>query len=100
MPTQESLTASLRFFALDGDLDIEDVDHAAQIALEDGRISASEAMDLRAAIEKYRTQIDPQARAYLEDLVAGKAPQLVNRTLLAAAPRGRDKELYLSLIHI
>lgn len=94
MPTQESLTASLRFFALDGDLDIEDVDHAAQIALEDGRISASEAMDLRAAIDRYRAQIDPQARAYLEDLVAGKAPQLVNRTLLAAAPRGRDKELY------
>ena len=43
MPTQESLTASLRFFALDGDLDIEDVDHAAQIALEDGRISTTEA---------------------------------------------------------
>lgn len=91
---QESLISSLRFFALDGDLDIEDVDHAAQVALEDGRISPSEATELRGAIERYRAQLDPQAKAYLEDLVAGKAPQLVNRTLLAPAPRGRDKELY------
>lgn len=91
---QESLTSSLRFFALDGDLDIEDVDHAAQIALEDGRISPSEAMELRGAIDRFRAQLDPQARSYLEDLVAGRAPQLVNRALLAPAPRGRDKELY------
>ena len=91
---QESLTTSLRFFAQDGDLDIEDVDFAAQLAFEDGRISPSEATELRGAIERYRAQLDPQALAYLEDLVAGKAPQLVNRTLLAPAPRGRDKELY------
>ncbi|MCK6522059.1 peptidoglycan-binding protein [Myxococcota bacterium] len=91
---QESLLSSLRFFAQDGDLDIEDVDHAAQIALEDGRISPNEAMELRGAIERYRAQLDPQALRYLEDLVAGRAPQLVNRTLLAPAPRGREKELY------
>lgn len=84
----------LRFFSSDGELDLEDVDHAVQVALADGRLDASEGAALRDALTKYRERMEPGAARYLEEVLAGKAPQLVNRVLLAPHPRTDTPDRY------
>lgn len=84
----------LRFFSSDGELDLEDVDLAISAALSDGRLDASESAALRDALAKYRERLEPGAARALEETLAGKAPKLVNRVLLAPHPRGEAPDRY------
>lgn len=84
----------LAWMSRDGNLDIEDVDQAVQIALEDALITEEEANQLREALHNWRSALEPSAKRYLEQVLSGTGPKLVNRILLAAHPRGMARDLY------
>lgn len=92
----DSIRGRLALLAADGNLDVEDIDEALALALEDGRLDAAEAAELRAALDTWRLQLEPAARRYLEDRLSGRAQALVNRVLLAPHPRAQPRDLYYS----
>lgn len=88
-----TLTERISALASDGDLDIEDIETAAG-ALFSGGLDSAEADALRSALRGLSDRLEPGARQYLEDRLAGRPAALVPRLLLAPPPRGGPADLY------
>lgn len=91
-----STAITSRFAQLSGDanLDLEDILFALQVARADGRLSADELAELRAALATYTEILEPAARRLADDLAAGRATLIPRRVLLAAVPSGGSPDMY------
>ena len=79
--------------AADGNLDVEDVELALREAGRDG-LDEAEQLALREALGALAAKVEPGARQYLEDRLAGRAVRLVSRVLLGPVPAGERADRY------
>lgn len=84
------LSRRLNQLAADGNLDVEDVQTALRLHPldDDGRAT------LGAALATFGDRLEPAARQYVEDLLAGRPAQLIARVLLAPVQRGERPDRY------
>lgn len=88
------VSSRLGAFARDRNVDVEDIHQVLEAAIADGLVSAAESAVLRTALSANAASFEPAARRYLEATLAGGAPKLPNRVLLAPHPRGSQRELF------
>jgi peptidoglycan hydrolase-like protein with peptidoglycan-binding domain len=90
----QRLQTSINAMAADGNVDVEDVESALGAIWADGVLSPAEAQVLGEALRALSRVLEPAARRYLDDRLAGRPVALVSRLLLGPPPRGAAIDLY------